>query len=692
MNLIFTNPLFLFASALALIPLVIHLIYKKRVTRILFSSLIFIEKTHLQSAKRFRLRELLLLAVRMALILSLVLAVSQPVLKLEGKGGAFFSAGAKTEKLVMVIDNSASMGYYDNAVTVLEESVQKAKEILRLAFETGDDIAVIPSADIQNHVYSEVHTLEQAEELLDQIRLSYSSESVVDAIKLAEAAYERNPDVQARIFIFSDFQKSSFSNVIYTQPEKRDWELIFVDMNKREFFNIAVEDIRKPAIFYNTRSPAKFGVSVRNYGNLPGDAIVEMFLNGKKVSQQSLPALRNQPRSLEAVVNPEKANVLLGRILVDGDNLKADNSTFFLDEVTGNIRIAIVDGLGSSVYLRKALDAYEYKSVVQYDLVSPNRFGQEILSYDLIFLSSFQGMGELQVGWIEKFLDQGKSLFLVMENSLDIVSFNRLFASSRILPLRVLNKTIRSAEDTSSDRISQQDFSHPLVSFFRDYDFFPLVKFTGYYKTELDLTDPGLQVLSSFGNGTPLLVEYEKLLERGRRGRILVFTSDMSGDLNTIVGHPNYPVFIFQSIKYLTGKNYPDFKPGTHETTVRNSLGLVRSGNLEIYDPLKNSFSTYLPEYLERPGIYRLQQEYFTVNMPKSESDLTPSNKDDLKKTFGEFRSIEEKADVRSQLAVLGGGIPLAYFFLFLAIILLLCEMFLANNILPNKDKSSITS
>ncbi len=688
MNLIFTNPLYLFAGALALIPLIIHLIYKKRITVVHFSSILYIEKTHLQSARKFRIREILLLIVRMAIILCLILAISQPVLKLQGKNGTFFAAESKNKKIILIMDNSASMGYYDNAVTVLEESVEKAKEILKMTFDTGDDIAVIPAAEIQNHMYNEVHSIEKAEKLLDDIRLSYSSASVVDAIKLAEAAYDRSSGIKARIFVFSDFQKSSFSNTLYTKPENRSWDLVMVNMNKKEFFNLTAETVHKPPIFYNSRTPVRFKVDVKNYGSLAGESIMEAFINDKKVSQQSVPSLQGQSSSLDFIFNPDKSDILFGRIRIDGDNLRADNECFFLDKVSGNVKVTIVDDGSSSSYIRKALDSYEYRSVVEYRTVQSARFGRDALASDIIVLSSFNNLNESQVQVIKTHLENGRALLISMENDLDVTAFNRLFFSGQILPLRALNKTLNSGNSNQAFRIKDQDFTHPLMSFFKDYDFLPLVRFKGYFKTEINLSDPGISVLAKFENGSPALLEYRRVMERNEWGNVLLFTSSLSGELNNIVSHANFPVFIFQSMKYLTSTRFADFVPGSHRTTVLNTINAGSEAKIERYDMLRKAFVSHPEETLELPGIYKAEGKYFTVNMPLSESDLTGIGKDGLKKIFGDVETIEDRIDLSAQMAVLNGGIPLALFFIILTLLLLMAEMFLANNLLATAKKA----
>jgi hypothetical protein len=79
--LTFLNPLYLLGLTAAAIPIVIHLLTRKRPRRIEFSSVAFLREVNVAQLRRFRLRELLLLALRVLAIALLALALSRPALK-----------------------------------------------------------------------------------------------------------------------------------------------------------------------------------------------------------------------------------------------------------------------------------------------------------------------------------------------------------------------------------------------------------------------------------------------------------------------------------------------------------------------------------------------------------------------------------------------------------------------------------
>src|SRR5206468_1223340 len=106
----FLSPLFLVGLLAAAIPLVIHLSQSRRTKKMRFSTTRFFTDQFLRSYRMSRLRELLLLAFRMALCALFATALAQPLFMPEG-GTLVGGEGARA--VVLVLDDSASMGYVE---------------------------------------------------------------------------------------------------------------------------------------------------------------------------------------------------------------------------------------------------------------------------------------------------------------------------------------------------------------------------------------------------------------------------------------------------------------------------------------------------------------------------------------------------------------------------------------------------
>ena len=135
----FLNPLYLIGIASAAIPLVIHLSRSRRTKKIRFSTTRFLTDQFLQSYRMSRLKELLLLAARMALCALFAMALAQPFVR-PGTGSFLISQNRRT--VVLVIDNSASMGYRENDRSLFDRACDGAREILN-GLQDGDRAALV---------------------------------------------------------------------------------------------------------------------------------------------------------------------------------------------------------------------------------------------------------------------------------------------------------------------------------------------------------------------------------------------------------------------------------------------------------------------------------------------------------------------------------------------------------------------
>src|SRR5947209_8000130 len=90
-GLSFLSPLFLAGAAAAAIPLVLHLLKREPEPRVLFAAVKLLRHAPVEHSEKRRLRELLLLALRIATLVLLALAFARPFF---ASGEAIASAGA----------------------------------------------------------------------------------------------------------------------------------------------------------------------------------------------------------------------------------------------------------------------------------------------------------------------------------------------------------------------------------------------------------------------------------------------------------------------------------------------------------------------------------------------------------------------------------------------------------------------
>src|SRR5713101_2943383 len=129
------NPFFLFGSLALAIPILIHLVRREKSEIIPFSSLMFFLKVPKRSIRQQKMKNLLLMALRLLILALLVGAFARPFMTQPSKPVTSLNAN---RGIVLMLDNSYSMQYGNN-FEKLKSEAQKRIDSMR----ASDRMAII---------------------------------------------------------------------------------------------------------------------------------------------------------------------------------------------------------------------------------------------------------------------------------------------------------------------------------------------------------------------------------------------------------------------------------------------------------------------------------------------------------------------------------------------------------------------
>src|SRR3954470_12341080 len=132
----FLNAAFLFALPLVAVPVIIHLLNRRRQDVIRWGAMQFLLEAIPRRKRIWRLSDLLLMLLRALAVVLIVLALAQPLLKsaLLGHRG--------NRDIVLVIDDSLSTSLARSGGTVFDGILDKSDEILG-STQSGDNVRVL---------------------------------------------------------------------------------------------------------------------------------------------------------------------------------------------------------------------------------------------------------------------------------------------------------------------------------------------------------------------------------------------------------------------------------------------------------------------------------------------------------------------------------------------------------------------
>ncbi|HEX7071441.1 MAG TPA: BatA and WFA domain-containing protein, partial [Rhodothermales bacterium] len=288
----FLNSIFLFATAAAAIPVVLHLVRRMKAKTVPFPSLMFIRPTPQELTRKRRLKDVLLMAARMAMIVLLALAFARPFLASESLP---FTPAREAESVVLVLDRSFSMRYdgaFDRALQALQERIDRAA--------AGDEFAVIAFSDQADLLAPLSSDVSQAQTALAAVEPGFAATDYLPALQraadvLAEARHRRKV-----VVLTSDFQETGWARV---PPE---WKLppgvVFetVSLAADEPANSFVEAFLQAERRVDGRNAVRFEARVAALGDAAEQArTATLEVDGVAADRADLPARATAPVTFE---------------------------------------------------------------------------------------------------------------------------------------------------------------------------------------------------------------------------------------------------------------------------------------------------------------------------------------------------------------------------------------------------------
>ncbi len=198
--MVFIHPAFLWGLLALIIPIIIHLFDFRRNKKVDFPDIRFLKQVKQSSRKPLRLKQLLILASRLAFVFFLVMVFAQPILPTNSNKQ--LKSGAK----LIYIDNSQSMSSLINTKESAIENAKAIGESIINQLPSGQNVIIVTNDNI-NQLFVP-NTLAEASEKISTINLSDKRFSLG---KLASAINQNGNQTKgvSDVFILSDFQKSN---------------------------------------------------------------------------------------------------------------------------------------------------------------------------------------------------------------------------------------------------------------------------------------------------------------------------------------------------------------------------------------------------------------------------------------------------------------------------------------------------
>jgi aerotolerance regulator-like protein/VWA domain-containing protein len=618
----FLSPLFFLGLAAIAVPVLVHLIQRERKRVIEFPSLMFIQKIPYQSVRRRRIRHWFLLLLRAAAIALFVLAFARPFFP--GGAGAVAAASGNRE-VVILLDQSASMGYGDR----WQRAVGAARNAVG-SIGAGDRATLVLFGRNAEETIRATSDRGRLEAAIGAARVTSGATRYGPALKLAESILTRSNLPRREAILISDFQRSgwtgaediSFGDKITLTP---------VSVASDTASNVSVPSVTFARAEFSGQERITVTAGLTNRGSESASVPVTLEIEGRQLETVKATVGANASTSVSFAAFTLAEPAVRGAVKAGSDSLAADNAFHFVLTPSQPVSVLVVDSgnaADSSFYLAKAL-SIGTTPAFRVEVMPTSRVQSSTLDgRTVVVLNDAMVPLSLPGDVLKRFVERGGGLLIAMgERSVWPNS------ETNLLPGKLGPPIDRTS--TRGATLGFRDYSHPVFEIFkapRSGDF-SAARVQRYRVLEVPPTD---RVIARYDDGAVAAAE-----RRVGQGRVIAWTTSLDDSWNDFPRKPVYLPLIHQLVKYLARYEQPTAWRTVGQVVDLSALLKGRADRV-VMTPAGERVTVPASEAglveLNEQGVYEVRgasgatvrAERIAVNLDPAESDLATLDPEEL--------------------------------------------------------------
>ena len=666
----FLAPLFLWLLPLTAIPLIIHLLNRRNVITIDFSTLRFLKLLERESIRKLQLLQLLLLILRTIIILLLILMITRPVVK-----GIFNLQNSSESALhAVILDDSFSMR---GNIDIIRNAAQN---ILIQIPDKNQLIWININAGVQFKGLKE--DLPPLDDLLD---FTYHAGTIMEALYTFDQNIEGD-FTSKEVYILTDAQYSAIET-IDNYPELLESLHSYALISPPLENNLSITQLN---ILNEILVPNhQIGIEVNMQNNGVSDienVLLQLIINDMIVGQQLISLTAGSSKYFWFKTVLPNTGLFTGMVELDGDDKVGDNRFYFNLNIPDKHKIAIINkSQETSYYIKASLDALnksgESLNISEYLNLYDNNL--KLHEQDVVFIMDPDNLQNIMDSKIESYLYNGGHIILFPNLDSDASAFKYI----QNITADILNNYDALVKNILSDNSFQEIDAGSIQSdeiqnlFTSGEGSNRNIKLFTYLQLPFDPEHSIMQL----NDGSPVWNRYTI-----QNGILDVFGFAVN------LKWTNFPI----KGAFLPFTNFLLYSQALNSNTLYHNIGddwnqilteyyattlyhVQPDGSREIVvSDENNSLSIHS---LNSPGYHSLQTANFeigtaAVNIPASELKSPLVSIDDLKEYMPEdMKIIPMEADIQTEIRQARIGVELWRYFLYAVIVCLIIEMILSN-------------
>lgn len=666
----FAAPAFLWALFALAIPIIVHLFDFRRYRKVHFSDNFMLRQLLEKNKKQSRLRQLIIMSLRMLAIAALVLAFARPFIPLSGseneKGGQVLVS--------MYIDNSMSMDMSTDNSVLFEEARKKAKDIA-LAYDQNVLFRILLN-DFDG-MHERFVSRDEFLEMLSEAKVSSAFRNFSDVLPRLYDQMAKYPNADHHVYIISDFQKVSAD---ISQCEWKNARFFWIPLSETVPLNVAVDSIWFNAPIQLENKTIRISTRIRNYSNEPIEKIpVRLFVDDRQKGLSDIQVSAGGSETVSFGFTVGKGGSHSGYIEIDDSPVLFDDVMYFAFDMAAQIPVLHIKGRQATETVQALFDRdslFAYRQNAEQEIAF-----SEVGNADFIILDEPASISSSLTQELLNAVDEGSNVLLIPSEDYRQGSYSELFSALGVRGLMGL--------DTGNTRVASVDYMHPL--FYEVFETAPeQVRLPEVNQSYVLDINEGRSIMNML-NGRSYLTEYKY-----GAGHFYVMAVSLDDNFSDFTSNamivPTFIQMAFMSrgmmslaypLDYDDGIELPKIMLQSDEAPHLKSF----DGAVDVVPAFTNGAPSqiYLMGQIQQPGSYKIENgnttlRSFGLNNNRRESQPEIWTKDELYQKSLELKDVDifdSQSDIRSTLSDMQYGKRLWKTFLIFALILLLTEVIL---------------
>ena len=420
----FKHPEILYFLFLLIVPILVHLFQLRRFKTSYFTNVKFLKELAVQTRKSSKIKKRLLLATRLLLLTSVIVAFAQPFFEAKDSKNA-------SNEMYIILDNSFSMQAKGKKGELLKRAVQ---ELLENTPETAQFSLL---TNTENYWNTDIKSSKSALQNLKYSATPFELSAIMAKIKAHKSAHKKD------IIIITDAVGLAEKDIKNIDSEEKPY---FIIPEAEQKNNVAIDSV---FINQTLENFYEIGINLSAYGD-DFKPISMALYNQNKLIAKTIINFDKKKKEINFTIPKEAFH---GYVTIDDNGLTYDNKLYFSISKAKKTNVISIGEPEKSNFLSRIYTSAEFN---YHNYSISNLDYNSLEEQNTIILNELVEVPQALQTTLKAFVSKGGNLVIIPSEKTSVSNINSFLGNFGKVQFR--------NHETKNRLITKINFDHPLFS------------------------------------------------------------------------------------------------------------------------------------------------------------------------------------------------------------------------------------